>query len=185
MPPYVIIILRGDGQMEYINAKEIEEKQSYNELFGVNPKNILSEKEKEIMAKQENEKVCKTLKKYRNNHHEYFLMSSQKYRSKKLLLPNTLTLKQWKQVKEYFENRCAYCGKKLPLAQEHFIALSKKGEYTINNIIPSCRVCNSSKIDKDFFEWYPKQKFYSKERERKILKYLGYKNNKIQQLKIG
>lgn len=80
----------------------------------------------------------------------------------------------WENCKETFNNKCAYCGNKFPLTQDHFIALSKKGEYTNNNIICACRSCNSSKSDKDFFEWFPKQSFYSKQRENKILKYLNY-----------
>lgn len=103
---------------------------------------------------------------------------------KKNLLCN-FTIEQWEKCKEYFNNRCAYCGAEMPLTQDHFIALSKGGEYTSNNIIPSCQRCNSSKSNKDFFEWYPKSKYYSKEKEEKILKYLHYNKNKIQQLKLN
>lgn len=90
---------------------------------------------------------------------------------------------QWEEIKKHFDYKCAYCGKDLPLAQEHFLALSKEGEYTLNNIIPSCKSCNSSKATKDFFKWYPNYKNYSKKRERAILKFLGY-TDENQQLKI-
>ena len=60
------------------------------------------------------------------------------------------------------------------LHQEHFIPLSKGGEYTHNNIIPACKSCNSSKQDTDFFEWYPTYEEYNEEREQFILEYLGY-----------
>jgi hypothetical protein len=53
----------------------------------------------------------------------------------------------------------------------------------VDNIIPSCMKCNISKNNSDFFIWYPKQPSYSKSREKKILKYLGYKD-KIQQLSL-
>ena len=46
---------------------------------------------------------------------------------------------------------------------------------TAKNIIPSCKRCNSSKSNKDFFEWYPQYEYYSKENENFILSYLGYK----------
>ena len=62
----------------------------------------------------------------------------------------------------------------MPLEQEHFIPLSKGGGYSMGNIIPACRACNASKSDKDFFEWYPEYKYYSEERENKILDFLGY-----------
>mgnify|MGYP003489420683 CR=1 FL=1 len=83
-----------------------------------------------------------------------------------------------KNIKLEFNNKCAYCGKEKPLSQEHFVALSKGGEFTINNIIPSCQNCNSSKRATDFFEWYPKFKHYSKKREQIILKFLNYNNTK-------
>lgn len=120
-------------------------------------------------------------KNYRKNNKEKCNVMYQRYRTKKRKLPHTLTLKQWVTIKNTFNNCCAYCGKELPLAQEHFLALSKGGEYTSNNIIPSCKSCNSSKNNKDFFTWYPKFRHYSKKREIIILRYLNYKDG-IQQL---
>lgn len=107
-------------------------------------------------------------------------------------LPNTFSIDAWFSVKKYFNYSCAYCGMtegdhgakfNEQLHQEHFIPLSKGGEYTHNNIIVACRSCNSSKGNKDFFEWYPKQEYYNRDRERLILEYLGYENN-TQQLSI-
>lgn len=91
----------------------------------------------------------------------------------------TLTLNQWIECCNHFNNKCAYCGKsdKNGLTQEHFVPVMKGGEYTVTNIIPSCGSCNSSKSDRDFFEWYPQNKSYSAAREKKILKYLGVSNN--------
>lgn len=100
----------------------------------------------------------------------------QKRESLKLKLKSDFTLIQWQKCKQFFNNKCAYCDKEKKLQQEHFIPLSKDGEYTKNNIIPACGKCNSSKGNKDFFKWYSKQEFYSKEREQKILKYLNYDN---------
>lgn len=109
----------------------------------------------------------------------------QRRRSQKAALESTLQPIDWKKIVDHFGNCCVYCGKKAKtLHQEHFIALSRGGEYTINNIVPACRSCNSSKRDTDFFEWYPKQKCYSKKREQKLLSYLGYKEN-TQQLALA
>lgn len=109
---------------------------------------------------------------------------NQRRRARKRQLPNTLTATQWDSIKKTFNNRCCYCGQELPLVQEHFIPLSKGGEYTINNILPSCKSCNNSKSAKVFETWYPTFKHYSKQRERKILKFLNYKKE-IQQLSIS
>lgn len=96
----------------------------------------------------------------------------QKYRSLKKQLPADFSDVDWTACKSAFDNRCAYCGKKRKLAQEHFKPINKGGPYTVDNIVPSCKSCNSSKHDYDFAEWYPQQPFYDPERERKILKYL-------------
>lgn len=85
------------------------------------------------------------------------------------------TAKDWIMCKEVFNHCCAYCGKKSErLTQDHFIPLAADGSYTIDNIVPACRKCNSSKNDSNFFEWYPKQKIYSVKRFNAIIKYLGY-----------
>jgi len=124
------------------------------------------------------------IKQWRSENKELNVMHCQRRAARKKALPSTLTIKQWEQIKEDFNNKCAYCGKELPLQQEHFKALSKGGEYTINNIIPACQKCNVSKKDKDFNDWYPKYKYYSKKREKFILDYLNYKDGK-QQLTIA
>lgn len=105
-------------------------------------------------------------------------------KARKKQVINSLTSQQWEITKQYFNNCCAYCGKETAMTMDHFIPLSKMGELSINNIIPVCFDCNSGKRDRDFFEWYPRQEFYSKKREKKILKYLGYSKKKIQELSL-
>lgn len=96
----------------------------------------------------------------------------------------TLTSEEWIECQDYFRDeegntRCAYCNKITKSATiEHFIPISKGGILTKENVLPVCLSCNTSKQDTDFFEWYPKQEFYSKNQEEKILKYLGYNQNK-------
>jgi len=129
------------------------------------------------------EKVAKNDELYRKNNLEYYAGCKQRYRSLKKQLPSTLTEKKWEDIKTHFNHKCCYCGSKSPLVREHFIPLSKGGEYTHNNIIPSCRSCNSSKSDKIFSSWYPKYKYYDKKREKFILNHLNYKGN-IQQTEL-
>lgn len=167
-------------------------------LYRTTNKEKLNEKNRDYYKKNK-EKVLERTSKYRQankelhkkrvsswakRNREKLAVAYQKRKSKSMSLPSTLTTEQWNETKEYFNNRCAYCGKEKTLAQEHFIALSKGGGYTKENIIPACRNCNSSKHNKDFFEWYPEQEFYSKEREQKILDFLGYQQG-IQQLTIA
>lgn len=135
-----------------------------------------------IWQKQNKDKSYKKVKKYQQNNPEKCNIKDQRRRSRKKQLPATLTIEQWQLIKNHFNNRCVYCGKELPLEQEHFIPLSKGGEYTLNNIIPSCKSCNASKHDANFFEWYYTYKYYSKKREKAILDFLGYKEYAKQQL---
>ena len=114
---------------------------------------------------------------------------AQKRRTLKKNVEATLTSNEWRECLKHFNNQCAYCGTKTDitdtLTQDHFIPLSSHGEYTINNIVPACRRCNGSKSDNRFFEWYPRQPFYSKQRENKILRYLSYdKRNGCQQIQL-
>ena len=144
------------------------------------------------------EKLDKYYKQYREDNRESILKKNSLYskentdkgsiihqrrKTRKKSLPATLTVGQWNDVKENFSNCCCYCGRKLPLEMEHFISLANKGGFTKENILPSCKPCNSSKGSKFFFEWYPKYRYYSKKRETKILKYLNYKNE-TQQLTL-
>lgn len=192
------------------NAEKInlENKIKYN----INKEKIL-EKNKEYYYRNR-EKIREEQKKYRENHFQEEQKRNKRYRelhkeekknyfkiwaqknpekvrikyqkriAKKVQLPNNLTETQWEEIKKYFDYKCAYCSKEKTLEQDHFIPLSKGGEYTQNNIIPACRSCNGSKMDKDFFEWYPKYKYYTEERKKKILNFLNYKKDLYQQLTL-
>lgn len=129
------------------------------------------------------EHIAERHKKYVKENPDKYKIYAHKRNAMKRKLPNTLTEQQWAGIKLAFNNTCAYCGRVKKLTVEHFISVNKLGELTINNVLPVCGYCNSSKRDRDFSEWYPAFKYYSKKRESKILKYLGYKNN-IQQLSL-
>lgn len=169
-----------------MNKKKIKEKSK--ERYKANRKHVLKRVNK---YRIKNKDIIKEKKRiYNKENPGNSKIRAQRYRTKKRSLPATLTEQQWEQIKEDFNSECAYCGKTESqqideygetLHQEHFIPLSKGGGYTHNNIIPSCKGCNCSKNDKDFFEWYPQQEFYSKKRENKILEYLDYKDEEIQQ----
>lgn len=94
---------------------------------------------------------------------------------------STLTETEWNEISQYFDNSCAYCGMTEKeslevydelLHHEHVIPLINGGAYSFGNIVPSCRSCNSSKMNHDFYDWYPNSEVYSKEREKKIIKYI-------------
>lgn len=100
-------------------------------------------------------------------------------------LPYNFSEQEWIKCKDYFNNQCAYCESKENLEREHFVPLIKGGEYTVSNIIPACKSCNSSKNDSDFFKWYPQRDYYSKKNEDKILSYLNINKLKTNKINIS
>lgn len=96
-------------------------------------------------------------------------------------LPHDFTVEQWENCKKYFDYKCCYCGKEEKLEQDHFIAITKGGGYEISNLVAACGTCNRSKNNRDFFDWFPAMPFYNEKQEKKILKYLGYIKEGLQQ----
>lgn len=61
-----------------------------------------------------------------------------------------------KLVLDWFENKCVYCGIELiqgNRALDHFIPVTKNGRTSLDNILPSCKSCNSSKLASDPISW--------------------------------
>jgi len=137
------------------------------------------------------EKVKETNKVYRQTEQgkETGRMASQRRLARVRSLPATFTKEQWEDCKNHFGNTCSYCGEQeednaqgFVLEQDHFVALKNGGPYTKENVVPSCKRCNISKLDHFAFNWFHEQPFYSLERENKILDYLNSQGKPIQQL---
>lgn len=101
------------------------------------------------------------------------------YQEKRKEKIHNISDKEWTSCKEYFNYKCAYCGiseekSKLKydnkLHKEH---VCHDGSNEINNCIPSCKGCNSSKRDYEMLKWYTQQDFFDKNRLEKIYKWLN------------
>lgn len=68
---------------------------------------------------------------------------------------NRLSFKEWEQIKERYQYRCAYCQRERPLTQDHIVPLSKGGFHTQVNVIPACKSCNSRKGNRPAFRYQP------------------------------
>jgi hypothetical protein len=88
---------------------------------------------------------------YRHNHRAAKAAEARRYHE--LKSKGKVTAQQWRELKECFDNRCAYCLRQTALTQDHFEPLSKGGLHDIENIIPCCRSCNSSKTNKSYVVW--------------------------------
>ncbi len=60
---------------------------------------------------------------------------------------------QWTALKAAWGG-CAYCGlSDRPLQRDCVLALSRGGRYTLDNIVPACRSCNTSKCNDEVTGW--------------------------------
>lgn len=49
---------------------------------------------------------------------------------------------------------CAYCGKNAEsLQRDCVLAISRGGRYTLENVVPACRSCNTSKCNDEVTAW--------------------------------
>lgn len=64
-----------------------------------------------------------------------------------------VTLRDWRQLIDRYDGLCAYCHERPATDQDHIIPVSRGGRYSIGNLLPACRSCNSSKGSKLLVEW--------------------------------
>lgn len=64
-----------------------------------------------------------------------------------------LTVEQWASLRAAWGG-CAYCGSTDgPFQKDCVLALSRGGRYTLDNIVPACRSCNTSKCNHEVTGW--------------------------------
>jgi 5-methylcytosine-specific restriction endonuclease McrA len=64
-----------------------------------------------------------------------------------------LSATQWNALKAAWGG-CAYCGAAdKPLQRDCVLAISRGGRYTLDNIAPACRSCNTSKGSEEVTTW--------------------------------
>jgi len=64
-----------------------------------------------------------------------------------------LSDEQWTALKVVWGG-CAYCGEMdKALQRDCVLALSRGGRYTLGNVVPACRSCNTSKCNDEVTSW--------------------------------
>ena len=64
-----------------------------------------------------------------------------------------LTDEQWTALQAAWGG-CAYCGATdKPLQRDCILALSRGGRYTLDNVVPACPSCNTSKCNDEVTGW--------------------------------
>lgn len=124
--------------------------------------------------KNRNKGYCRKHYQQTEESKEYHRIHSAKRRALKAALKiNDLSTDDWNEILLSFYNSCAYCGESKKMQQDHVVPITKGGNHTKTNVVPACVNCNTSKNNRDMSVWYIKQPFYSKEREDKIVEWLG------------
>lgn len=78
---------------------------------------------------------------------------------------NDLTTAQWEAIKAAW-NGCAYCGATdRALQRDCVMAISRGGRYTVDNVVPACAPCNTSKCNDEVTGWLRRKRLD----ERKFL----------------
>ena len=172
-------------------CKECSRKDSLNRLYSMTPE---QKKHKKIYKhnwykdnEEYNYEQCKMwindhkeerkdyVKQYRKDNKEYLYQLSKKHFSKSHLISKD----EWKACLNYFDNQCAYCGlsmeehKRLYNQQLHKEHVQYDGSRYLDNCVPACRSCNSSKHTEDMETWYKKQTYFDDEKLSKIHKWLN------------
>jgi len=114
------------------------------------------------------------LKKWRENNPDKIKGYNEKRQHKN----HKITKEEWIKCKEYFNNSCAYCNmteeeqRKLFKQDLHKEHIDDNGSIYLDNCVPSCKSCNSSKHIATLEEWYNKDNpNYTKRRYNKIIKW--------------
>jgi 5-methylcytosine-specific restriction endonuclease McrA len=69
------------------------------------------------------------------------------------LVVNDLTAEEWAAIQDAW-NGCAYCGATDgPLQRDCVLAISRGGRYTVDNVVPACASCNTSKCNEEVTTW--------------------------------
>lgn len=85
-----------------------------------------------------------------------------------------LTEQEWFFAQKYFNGKCAYCGEDTSHpTKDHIKPLISGGTLRMDNVLPCCQKCNSSKKDNEMISWFEAQKFYKPERLSKIMDYIN------------
>ncbi len=73
-----------------------------------------------------------------------------------------------KQIKDSWNNKCAYCDSDENLTIDHVVPQCKGGADITKNVVCCCHSCNQSKGHEHWKLWYVQQDFYCEEKFNKI-----------------
>lgn len=111
------------------------------------------------MSAHDTPALCGTLRTLARHPHAVAVNRSRKARAARrrtlrvARVVNDLTAAEWSALKEAW-NGCAYCGATEGTMQRDCVmAISRGGRYTLDNVVPACASCNTSKCNDEVTGW--------------------------------
>jgi 5-methylcytosine-specific restriction endonuclease McrA len=147
--------------MAEYDKKNAQKKRAYMKEYEQNNKQTIQEKRK-IYDNQEHRKIVHRTftDRWKQNNPEKAKQNrregNRKHRLLRRCVPGTHSQIEFYEKCLQFYWQCAYCStglNKKTVTEDHVIPLSKGGNDDIDNIVPCCYSCNSSKNDRTPEEW--------------------------------
>ena len=102
-------------------------------------------------------KLARQLTSWRRGNRARYLAQKARRRAREAGVMATLTAKEWQEIVRQYNHRCAYCGKRKKLTQDHVKPLVQAGPHIKANVVPACQSCNSSKQGRTPDQWKDEQ----------------------------
>lgn len=166
-------------------AEHVEERREYIARYRIERADEIRAQQARYNAEHHEETRAYNAR-YRAENPEVYKAAKHRRNARKRQLPNTLTTQEWQRCLDYFEGKCAYCGKTedmwTVIAMEHYIAIKDPRPdnpgTVATNVIPACHArkgipagspcCNQSKHNHDPIEWLEQR--FGKRKGREIRK---------------
>ena len=139
----------------YIKKREIYLKRS--QKYREEHSEYIKKYYEEYYQKNRN-KILELCKQYRKTENGKATEQRREFKERTVIKENinTLTAEEWIKILKDYKFKCAYCGKEFNLfdrpERDHVVPISKGGNNIKENIVPSCRSCNSKKYNKILFK---------------------------------
>lgn len=153
--------------------KHIDQAKAYWKRYRAANRDILRQKDRQRYYADWDKGKAKA-RQWQRNHPQKGRIAAQRRKARKSKVMSTFTVAHWRLALVYWRGCCAYCGNPprlwdnpQVLHQDHFIPLSKGGNYTPDNILPVCQECNLGKRNNDPAEWLT-QRFGKRKATQKL-----------------
>ena len=142
------IKLTYEKRKEYLIEWRKKDYQKHKEEYKRKQKEYYNNNKEEVLRKGKI-RLRKWIKDNPEKVRKSAVIRSSKRRAKlKNSIGKPFSVEDWENLCESYFNMCVYCNKKLRLEMDHIIPISKGGIHELKNIVPSCRSCNATKINK-------------------------------------